>query len=335
MADAQKVKQLALECGFGLTGIAPAEPDSRDVESWKTWITENQHGEMKYMENPKKASMLQWWPQAKSLVMVGLFYEAQKNPGKPSEGRFASYSVYPEYQKHMGEMLGELLKRIQKEFPGAEGRFFADTSPVLERAYSRLSGMGWVGKNTMMIHPQMGSYFFLGGLALNLELEADTPIKDHCGTCTRCIDACPTEALTERKLDANRCIAYLTIEKRSISSSEELEKKTGNWVFGCDICQEVCPFNKKAIEARTEWAPTMANTMPLQTLLTWSEQDFKKYFQGMPALRSKWKGMLRNAIVSAANSGDQSFVPELARLAQHENTEIAELAARSLKRLDA
>lgn len=301
----QSIKSIAAESGFNLAGIAPADPEPKDIEFWKEWLGKGHHGEMAYLENPKRASIRHWYPQAKSVLVAGLFYEPQTAQPAPNEGRLASYATYPDYHKPIEKRLNLILKKIQALEPKTEGRSFVDANPVLERPYSRLSGMGWIGKNTMLIHKKMGSYFFLGGMALNLELIYDAPELDHCGSCTRCIDACPTEALKPYQMDATRCIAYLTIEKKSLDISMELQKKMGSWIFGCDICQEVCPFNRSRIKnketSEETWKPVIPNTLDLEKALSLNEQEFRSAFKGTPVLRAKWQGLLRNATIAKAN----------------------------------
>src|SRR5579862_1392284 len=200
-----------------------------------------------------------------------------------------------------------------------------DTAPLLERTYARLAGLGWIGKNTCLIHEPLGSWFFLGELLTSLDLEPDAPPPDRCGTCTRCIDACPTAALTPYELDATRCISYFTIELRG-AIPEEHRKGVGRHVFGCDICQDVCPWNRRApsnadaLFRPREFAP------PLEKLAALSEDEFREMFRGSPVKRTKYSGFLRNVAVAMGNSGDPKFLEALQRLAESEDEVVREAA---------
>ncbi|MBI4669109.1 MAG: DUF1730 domain-containing protein, partial [Elusimicrobia bacterium] len=260
-------------------------------------------------------------------------------------GQIASYATYPDYHVIIKNKLIAALREIQVHDPAIEGKIFVDTSPVLERSYARMAGLGWIGKNTMLINKNLGSYFFLGGLALNIELEPDAgegvrssfvtcynklrpPFSSHqqvtnedltpspgCGACERCLKACPTQCLAAQKMDASRCVSYLTIEKKTLDIDPDLAAKMGNWIFGCDVCQQVCPYNKneRAIERKSDrakeskktddgnWKPKIAATIELKTILNWSEKEYQNYFAGLPVLRAKWPMFLRNALIATQN----------------------------------
>jgi len=214
------------------------------------------------------------------------------------------------------ERLKDLLTWVQQERPGCRGRAVVDTAPLLERDFARRAGLGWFGKNTMLLNKRQGSYFFLGALLLDLELRADPPHEtSHCGTCTACLDACPTAAFVgPGLLDARRCISYLTIELRE-SVPNELRAGLGDWVFGCDVCQEVCPWNRKApaaAEAALQPREDLA-ALDLIELLGLGEAEFKERFRGTALLRSKRSGLLRNAALVLGNQGDAAALPALRR----------------------
>jgi epoxyqueuosine reductase len=239
----------------------------------------------------------------------------------------------------MRRRLSAALEAIRTQIPGSDGRLFSDTSPVLERSYARAAGLGWIAKNTMLIHPRRGSFFFLGGIALNLELIpainpppaanlSAGPSKDHCGACTRCIEACPTQALKPYEMEATRCISYLTIEKKSLSVPEDLQKGMGPWIFGCDLCQEVCPFNGGKDDS--QWTQAIPPDVPLKRVLGWEEKDYRQYFKGTPVLRAKWLGFLKNAVIAAGNSGDPALAAPLENLLTHPSPEIQNLTRHAL-----
>jgi epoxyqueuosine reductase len=211
-----------------------------------------------------------------------------------------------------------------------------DTGPIVERVLAKYAGIGWVGKNTCIINQELGSWLFLGVVLTSLELTPDLPAPDRCGTCTRCLDACPTDAFIDAyKLDASRCISYLTIEKRD-ALPESLRGEMGRHVFGCDICQDVCPWNRKAPVASTpEFQPRMKLVNPeLEWLATISEEDFRETFRGSPIKRAKRGGIRRNAVVGMGNSGQRAFLPLLRRLEEDEDAVVAEHAAWARRKLE-
>jgi epoxyqueuosine reductase len=266
MLPAAILKQRALEFGFDLVGIAPAEAD-KDSEFFAKWIKQGYGGEMRYLENPRREDPRRVLPSVKSIICVGLIYnapypysieasdpEAFKNDEPPSDasqnpprGWISRYAWGRDYHKVMRKKLEQLRAAIERLEAGVETRVYVDTGPILERAFARLSGMGWVGKNTCLINEQKGSWFFLGVILTSLELAPDVPAPDRCGSCTRCLEACPSGALTEPYvMDASRCIAYFNIELRG-AIPEEFRPAIGNNVFGCDICQDACPWNSRSL----------------------------------------------------------------------------------------
>jgi epoxyqueuosine reductase len=313
---ANRLKEHALGLGFDLVGIAPAVSPS-GVASLRDWLEQGHAGEMKYMERHAAArehprAIL---PDVKSVVIVAMNYHTD-SPVDVSRndvlgGRIASYAWGDDYHEVLRARLNRLLAWVQTEAPGCRGRAVVDTAPLLERDFARLAGLGWFGKNTMLIQKRLGSYFFLGALLLDLELPADEPFTaNHCGTCTACLEACPTQAfVAPYQLDARRCISYLTIELRQ-PIPRELRRGMGDWLFGCDICQDVCPWNRKAARS-IEPAFQPKPTPDLIDLLQLSPDEFRAQFRGTAFTRPKRGGLLRNAAIALGNSGDPRAVPPL------------------------
>lgn len=298
-----RIKEITQNNGFDIVGITDCHLQPQDIDFFKLWIVSGYHGEMKYLENPKRVSIHEWYPEAKSILIGGLSYKgtALEELTDKRQARIASYATYKDYHKIIYKRLKKTLKDIALIEPKTQGKIFVDANPVLERAYARKAGIGWTGKNTMIIHKQLGSCFFISGIALNLELEKDHEVKNHCGTCKKCLEACPTQCLKPYQMEATRCLSYITIEKKTLDIEKTIEEKMDSWVFGCDVCQAVCPYNKKAMEAtkaiktKKEWQPIIPNTIDLKTILSWTEKDYKEYFKRTPVLRAKWPVFLRNA----------------------------------------
>src|SRR5438034_552298 len=249
---ASQIKEQARRLGFELVGIAPAA-EADGFAHLQDWLAKDYAGEMDYMQRHADArrhpeSIL---PDVRSVIMVGMNYK----PAKPQDERSSSwgsghvscYAAGLDYHDVLREKLKALLTWIQQQTPGVRGRAVVDTAPLLERDFARRAGLGWFGKNAMLLNKKLGSYFFIGALLLDIELEPDAPFEtNHCGTCTACLDACPTDAFVGAGvLDSRRCISYLTIELRGPIAGE-LRTQMGDWIFGCDVCQEVCPWNRKA-----------------------------------------------------------------------------------------
>jgi epoxyqueuosine reductase len=232
--------------------------------------------------------------------------------------------------------LKQLLAWIQQEAPNCRGRAVVDTAPLLERDFARRAGLGWFGKNTMLINKRLGSYFFLGALLLDLELPVD-PVHDtsHCGTCTACLDACPTQAFpAPGELDSRRCISYLTIELRG-PIPEELREPIGDWLFGCDVCQEVCPWNRKAppgTEPAFRPLPDLEPADPVE-LLSLTDAEFRSRFGGTALTRTRRRGLLRNAAIVLGNQGDASVLPALQRALEDSESLVREAAAWAIARI--
>jgi epoxyqueuosine reductase len=314
----ERIKQHARDLGFELAGIAAATP-ADGFEKLAAWLDQGYAGEMAYLLRHREArrdpeSIL---PSVRSVLMVGMNYLAGEPTTEgitPERGRVARYARGADYHDVLRDRLEQLLEWLQREAPGCRGRAVVDTAPLLERDFARRAGLGWLGKNTMLLNKRLGSYFFLGALLLDLPLTPDEPFgASHCGTCTACLDACPTEAFpSPGVLDARRCISYLTIELRT-PVPESLRTLLGDWVFGCDICQEVCPWNRKApATSEPAFRPrTDLETVNLIEVLGLSDEDFRKRFRGTAITRAKRRGLLRNAALLLGNQGNPAALPAL------------------------
>ncbi|HZX60745.1 MAG TPA: tRNA epoxyqueuosine(34) reductase QueG [Candidatus Methylomirabilis sp.] len=317
----RRVKELAREVGFDLVGVSPVVPPPHG-ESFAEWLRQGFAGEMAYMERGAQSRLRpgNFLPWAKSIVSVALNYyvplHREAAPEDGLRGWISRYAWGDDYHDIMEDHLARLLSRIRDEMGGdVEGRAYVDTGPVLEREFSALAGVGWIGKNTTIIHPRRGSWFFLGELFLSLDLEGDRKIRDRCGSCDLCIQACPTGALVgPYLLDSRRCISYLTIELKG-TIPREMRPLVGNHVFGCDICQDVCPYNAKAKPTTEEgFRPRDGHFAPdLIQLLALSEDEFRRRFKGSPVRRTKRRGLLRNVAVALGNLRRAEAVPALAR----------------------
>lgn len=279
-------------------------------EALKSWIAQGLHGTMSYMERgqEKRLNPLKVLPEAKSVITCALNYNADypysiecKDPAK---GWIARYAWGEDYHLVLEKMLTDLSTEIYHQVPGTLCKFYVDSGPVMERVFAKHSGLGWIGKNTCVIDPKLGSFLFLGVILTNLELKPDSLVEDHCGKCTACIDACPTQAIMEPyKIDARRCISYLTIEHRG-EMEPALAQKTGNHIFGCDICQDVCPWNKKSPRAsRKEFQPREGFFNPdLETFQKRVEEKYPQDFKNSPLKRAKKEGLLRNIQIASENN---------------------------------
>lgn len=316
IALAEAIKQRARELGFDLVGITGAEP-SAFQEEYRDWVEQGYAGEMHYLTRDlhRRLDPRELLPNARSIIVVGINYSNDPHPGTPESvdserAIFARYARGDDYHDVMTPRLRELLRFLQErsEEPVA-GRVYVDTGPLLEREVARRAGLGWFGKNTLLINTRRGSYFLLGEIIVDLLLPRDEPAVGGCGTCRRCIDACPTGAITEPfRVDARRCLSYLTIELKG-EIPEEFRPaigEAGNRVFGCDICQEVCPFNLRRATLTTEPAfqpREVTQKSTLSDILLWTEEEFREKFRKSPVKRAKWHGLVRNA--SAALVGKE------------------------------
>jgi epoxyqueuosine reductase len=327
-----RLKRQAHALGLDLVGVAPAGP-ADGFARLGDWLARGYAGDMEYMHRHGDArrepsSIL---PEVRSVVMVGLNYkprESEDDSTPPLRGRVARYARGPDYHTVLRERLTQLLHWLQGERPGSRGRAVVDTAPLLERDFARRAGLGWFGKNTMLLNKRLGGYFFLGALLTDVELTADEPFApNHCGTCTACLDACPTQAFVGPGwLDSRKCISYLTIELHG-PVEPELRHDVGDWLFGCDVCQEVCPWNRKA-PATTDAAFGDADlaTLDLVEILVMTEEDFRRRFRGTALMRTRRRGLLRNAAIVLGNAGDARALPALRRAAEDSDEVVREAA---------
>lgn len=297
---AVQIKEIATELGFSYCGISKAEFLAEEAPKLEEWLKRNYQGKMSYLENhfDKRLDPTLLVPGAKSVVSLIYNYYPKEDLAKknPDGFKIAKYAYGEDYHTIVKDKLKEFLNRIEEEIGHVEGRAFVDSAPVHERAWAKKSGLGWVGKNSLLLNRNMGSFFFLAELILDLELEPDAPIKDYCGTCTACMDACPTNAISEAYVvDGSKCISYFTIElKEEIPSLEK--GKFENWIFGCDICQDVCPWNsfsKPHQEPKFQPHPDLEN-MSKQDWTEITEEVFKKLFKNSAVKRTKFEGLKRN-----------------------------------------
>lgn len=331
---AAALKRRALEAGAQLAGLAPAAalPESA---AYDAWVAQGRHAAMSYMARNQEArrDIRAWYPEARSVLMCAFGYAQNgDSPPRAGMGRLARYAVLPDYHVELRRRLDGVLDWLRAAAPGSDGRAFVDTSPLLERLYGRYAGLGWVGRSTLLISPKLGSYFFLAGAALNVELPADEPASDRCGSCRRCIEACPTQAFPEdRVLDANKCISYWTIEHKG-AVAPGIREGLQDWVLGCDVCQEVCPWNRFA-RPSDAFPPPGETSLPLEELASLDAAAFKKRFGDTPLARAKRRGIVRNALLAMGNSGDARHAPALERFLHDEDEVLREQAEWSLARL--
>jgi epoxyqueuosine reductase len=343
----ERVKALGLAVGFDLAGVAPAAP-TRETEFLREWLARGYAGEMAWIGRrvEERVDPRRVLPGARSVVALGLVYDpgAPRDP-EPGGRRIARYAGGADYH----DVLIDRVRAFEAGLAPLLGRpvrtrGYVDTGPVLERAFAARAGLGWIGKNSCVIHPRLGSYLFLAVVVTDAELASDAPEPDHCGSCRACLDACPTSAFPQPYvLDATRCISYTTIESRG-ALPEPLRAAHGDWVFGCDVCQEVCPWNlrerrrvppdshglRARLAPREPWlAPTLA------WLLALDEESWRAATRRTALRRARYRGLLRNALVAAGNSGDVSLVPLVRRHAQGDDALLAEHARWALDRLGA
>jgi len=309
--------ELCIAEGFALAGVCRAEPSSQGAE-FDAWLAAGKHGSMSYLakDAAKRKNALLELATARSVVMVGLQYAERGEPAAGATaqpmGQVARYARGEDYHELIKQRLRRVTAVLAERFPGAEFRKFVDNSPFMEREHAVRAGLGWTGKHTLVIHPQNGSYFALGGFLTSIEMTppaAQRAVADACGTCTRCIDACPTGAIEPYKVDGSRCIAYLTIERREMVP-DELRRQMGDWIFGCDICQEVCPHNgpskgHKGLAnrdgTRDRDVSDRIASVPLLDLLGWTPADRAARLRDTAMKRARLEMLRRNAVIALGN----------------------------------
>jgi epoxyqueuosine reductase len=348
---AEFVKQAAIEEGFSLSGISPAAPLA-ELDHFPAWIAAGFHGEMDYLAKTndagelRRAALANVAPWARSVVVCAANYNSaapySTQCDDPGRGWISRYA-FVEADYH--ELLLKRLRRVERRMVErivADGHAaprtwcYVDTGPVVERVLAEHSGIGWTGKNTCLLNQQLGSWLFLGVILSSHALAPDLPAPDRCGSCTLCLDACPTQAfVAPRQLDATRCISYLTIEQHG-PAPEELREKMGRNLFGCDICQDVCPWNRRApVSSDPAFAPRTELVNPgLEWIAGMNAEEFRRTFRGSPVKRAKLMGLLRNAAIAMGNSGDRKHLPRLRELAQSDDPAVAEHARWAIAKLE-
>lgn len=292
------VKSIARNLGFDYAGISKAGFLEDEAPRLTQWLERENHGKMSYMENhfDKRLDPTLLVPGAKSVVSLLYNYYTPEQQNDPQAPKISKYAYGKDYHKIIKKKLKAFIQELKKQIGDIDGRIFVDSAPVMEKAWAEKSGLGWVGKHTNLINKDQGSFFFIAELICDIELEEDGPIKDYCGTCTKCIDACPTDALSPYKIDASKCISYLTIELKDELIPSEFKGKMDNWMFGCDICQDVCPWNrfsKKHQESKFDPKKELLDMKPSD----WQElthEVFDKIFEGSAVKRTKFEGLKRN-----------------------------------------
>jgi epoxyqueuosine reductase len=339
VAEAARAKALALEAGFDIAGIAPTQT-TPERSFFAEWVARGYAGEMAYLRTqvPQRSDLRVAFPWARSVLSVALQYDTPEEYSRdapPERGWISRYAWGDDYHDVMLRMLRGLEGRIARELGCSRSRSYVDTGPIVERAIAQQAGLGAWGKNTCLLHPEHGSWFFLGEVILDLELAEDAPLPDMCGTCTACLDVCPTDAFPEPYvLDATRCISYLTIELKG-AIPETLRPGVGRHVFGCDLCQDVCPWNNKRRHRGPEVfeARPGAHAPSFEDLAKLDGEGFRERFRKSPVKRSKRRGLLRNVAVALGNSADPKHRALLEHLAQDEDPVIREHALWALDRL--
>lgn len=316
----QQIQARAHKLGFELVGIIPAA-QSETIARYQQWIKNGYAGKMGYLEKhlPLKTDVRQLLSEAKSVISLAMNYYTLDPPKElaedPARAQISRYAWGDDYHDIIRQRLSELVDFIkQTAETELQTRICVDTAPIIEREYAQKAGIGWIGKNTNLIHWRSGSWYFLAEVLVSIALESETPtLRGSCGTCTRCIEACPTDAIVEPNLlDSRLCISYLTIELKD-SIPKTLRPKIGNLIYGCDICQEVCPWNSKAVPTDDPaFQPRDGNFVPtLLSLIGMTQQEFSRRFKGSPIKRTKRRGFLRNVLVAIGNWGEQRAVPAL------------------------
>lgn len=293
------IKQEAHRLGFSYVGVAKAERLDEEAKRLENWLNQEHHGKMGYMANhfDKRVDPRQLVPGAKTVISLLFNYHNPKKQTDKDAPKISQYAYGKDYHFVIKDRLKSLFSFIQEQIGQIEGRVFTDSAPVMERDWAKKAGNGWVGKHTLLIHPKAGSYFFLAELISDLDLPPDQAMKDYCGTCTRCIDACPTQAIAPNGywMDGSKCISYLTIElKEAIPNA--FKDKMDNWMFGCDVCQQVCPWNRFAKpHQETDFMPHPdLLEMNKADWIELTEETFRKVFKKSAVKRTKYSGLMRN-----------------------------------------
>lgn len=335
MSLADAIRKQAEKIGFTRAGFCRIDP-GEIVPHLAEWLDEERHGKMRYMENPRRLSPEAVLPGVRTIIVVALNYRWPEGMDRPQEGMISRYAWGADYHAVMQPMLSELAESLRRLVPGVLVKEYVDTGPVAEKYWAQKAGIGWIGKHTNVLAREGSSWFFIGVLLTDAEIAPDVPAEDHCGTCTSCIDACPTRAIVAPyQLDARLCISYLTIELRE-SIPRELRPLIGHRIFGCDDCQDVCPWNRFAYAGDPRFTPRAeVLEATLAEYLRLSPEEFRNRFRGTNILRAKYRGFIRNCLVAAGNSGKIALIPEIQRHAQSNDEMIREHARWALEEIDA
>lgn len=296
----RQLKSQALRLGFTKVGIARAEPLSEEAEHLRQWIARGFHASMAWMAESvvKRTDPCEILPGARTMIALAMnYYTDNSHALKPGSGKISRYAWGDDYHDILSSRAAELCTWLAHECPGSSSRLYVDTGPVMDKAWAARAGIGWLGKHTNIITPEFGSWVFLAEILTTVEFEADPPATDHCGSCTLCIEACPTQAIVEPYIvDSNLCLSYLTIEHRG-DVDESLKDRFEGWIYGCDVCQDVCPWNAKFARPTQEsgFAPRPGNLSPsLEQWVHMDRAEFSARFRKSPMKRTKWEGLLRN-----------------------------------------
>ncbi len=319
-----------------MAGIAAAAP-SPDAAAYDAYIAAGMHGEMAYLARnaQSRRDIRAWMPAARSVLMCGFSYGDPSARTAPASGfgRVARYAARPDYHEILRDRMNRVRDWLKAAAPGSHAVAFCDMSPLLERSYARAAGLGWQGKNTMLIGPRLGSYFLLAGLAMTVEIPEDSAAPDRCGSCTRCLDACPTGAFPrERVLDATKCVSYFTVETKG-AIPEEFREGVGDRVYGCDACQEAGPWNRVEAPARALPPAKIPTSLPLDELAGPKSAGVRARLKGLPVARAVRKRLTRNALLAMGNSRRADFRAILESFSSGEDETLAEQARWSLGRL--
>ena len=303
MNASESIRAKALELGFTRVGFAPIESLDEESSHLQEWLNRGYHGTMQWIARnmDKRTDPAKIVPGAKSVIAVAMnYYTETPHSSMPGVGKISRYAWGDDYHDILGGRLKRLLAWMRTEYPESEGKWYVDTGPVMDKVWAQRAGIGWLGKHTNIITDDIGSWVFLGEIITTLELDYDKPATDHCGTCTLCLEACPTQAIVEPYVvDSNRCLSYLTIEHRD-EIAGDVAKKFDGWIYGCDICQDVCPWNEKfsAVSDEPGFHPREWNKAPvLELWKDMTQEEFTKQFKGSPMKRTKREGLTRNVRV--------------------------------------
>lgn len=295
----QLIKATAANAGFSFCGISKAAKLDEEAIALEKWLSQHRHGKMQYMEKyfDMRIDPTLLMPGAKSVISLMYNYFTTNNPTEKSQFKISKYALGDDYHEVIKNKLRSLIEVLQHNIGDFHARIFVDSAPVLEKAWAKRSGIGWQGKNTNLINPKAGSFYFLAEIITDLEFAYDGPIKDYCGTCTACVDACPTDALHDPYfIDASKCISYLTIELKDALIPEKFKPQMEDWIFGCDICQDVCPWNRFSTQHAEQKFDPSEKLMGLKSdgWMEMTEEIFKEIFKHSAVKRTKFEGLKRN-----------------------------------------